>query len=175
MEPKSQVRIIFTGPFEWSQENRYLLNSLADVMNIKLREELREEKGGTYGVGVGGSAERDPKPVYRLAVSFGCAPERLDELIATAFDEIDSVRRFGVGDEYIAKVKETQRREQETRQKQNRFWLSNLEYYLSHGEDPMRILAYPALVEGLTARKIREAAVHYFDLKNYVKVTMVPR
>ncbi len=174
IEPKSQVRIIFSGPFEWSQENRYVLNSLIDVMNIKLREELREEKGGTYGVSVGGSAERDPRPRYRLSVGFGCSPDRQEELVKSAFEEIDSVQRYGIGDVYINKVKETQKRERETSLKQNRFWLSNLEFYYEHNDDPLKILRYGNLVDGLTGGKIQEAARTYFNMKNYVKVVLVP-
>jgi zinc protease len=175
IEPKSQVRIIFTGPFEWSQENRYLLNSLIDVMNIKLREELREEKGGTYGVGVGGSAERDPRQLYRLSISFGCAPEREQELVNTTFDEIDSVQKYGIGVVYINKVKETQKRERETNLKQNHFWLSNLEFYYDHNDDPRKILRYDRLVESLTTQQIQEAAKKYFNTNNYVKVVLLPK
>jgi len=174
IEPKSQVRIIFTGPFDWSQENRYLLNSLIDVMNIKLREVLREEKSGTYGVGVGGSAERDPRPVYRLSVGFGCAPERQQELVQTALAVIDSVQRFGIGEVYINKVKETQKRERETNLKQNRFWLSNLQFYYDHQDDPRKILRYDKLVNDLTARQIQNAANQYFSMKNYVKFVLLP-
>ncbi len=174
VEPKSQVRIMFGGPFQWSQENRYLFNALNDVMTIKLREELRDEKGGTYGVSVGGSVARDPKQQYQLGINFGCAPERVDELIKATFAEIDSVRRFGVTDGYIEKVKETQKREHETRLKQNRFWLSNLQFYYDYNDDPRKILRYPKLVEGLKASDIQEAAKKYFDLKNYVKVVLMP-
>ena len=174
IEPKSQVRIIFSGPFEWSQENRYALNSLIDVMNIKLREELREEKGGTYGVSVGGSAERDPRPEYRISIGFGCAPERADELVKTTFEEIDSVRQYGIGDEYINKVKETQKRERETSLKQNHFWLSNLQFYYEHNDDPLKILRYDKLVDNLTGGEIQEAAGKYFNMKDYVKVVLLP-
>ena len=33
-EPKAFTEIIFTGPFEWTRENRYALSSLAEVMRI---------------------------------------------------------------------------------------------------------------------------------------------
>ncbi len=174
IEPKSQVRIIFAGPFEWSQENRYLLGSLTDVMNIKLREVLREEKGGTYGVAVNGSADRDPKPEYQISVGFGCAPDRVQELVRSTFEQIDSVCTYGIGQIYINKVKETQKRERETELKQNRFWLSNLRFYYDHNDDPRKILRYDKLVNGLSAEEIQDAAKRYFDLKNYVKIVLLP-
>ncbi len=174
IEPKSQVRMMFSGPFEWSQENRYYFNALSDVMTIKLREQLREEKGGTYGVSVGGTMIHDPRTEYRLGVSFGCAPERVEELVTAALAQIDSVQRFGVTGVYIEKVRETEKREHETRLKQNRFWLSNLQFYYEYNDDPGKILRYPKLVEGLNSAGIQEAAKKYFDMKNLVKVVLMP-
>ena len=46
------LRSIFTGPFEYTRQNRYYLSALAELLNIKLREALRENMGGTYGVSV---------------------------------------------------------------------------------------------------------------------------
>src|ERR1041385_6252857 len=79
IEQKSQVQITFTGPFTWSQENRYTLTSLTSALEIRLGEILREEKGGTYGVSVSGSAEQFPAPRYSLRIGFGCAPGRVEE------------------------------------------------------------------------------------------------
>ncbi|MBI1804163.1 MAG: insulinase family protein [Ignavibacteriae bacterium] len=175
MEPKSRVRILFTGNFIWSQENRYFLNSLTSAMTIKLREVLREEKGGTYGVGVSATFERDPLPQYEIGIGFGCAPERVDELTKLAFAVIDSVKRFGIDSSYVQKVKETQRRERETSLKQNRFWLSNLQFYYDMGEDPRRILNYERLVETLRPMHLQQAAQYFFDMNNYVKVVLMPK
>ncbi len=66
LEPKAQVRITFTGPFRWTRENRFALNTLGEVLNIKLRESLREDKGGVYGVGAGAVPIRIPEE--RLSV-----------------------------------------------------------------------------------------------------------
>jgi zinc protease len=175
IEPKSQVRILFTGPFEWSQENRYMLNAMTSALSIKLREVLREEKGGTYGVGVSGSFGRYPESTYTVSISFGCDPDRVEELTKAAFEQIDSVKKYGISDVYVQKVKETQRREREVNVKQNRFWLSNLSFYYDNNEDPLHILRYDALVEKLTVPDIQHAVQKYFDTKNYVKVTLFPK
>jgi zinc protease len=58
LEEKSRVDLVFSGPFEMTRENRLRLNALADVFRIKLREVLREDMGGTYGVSV--SVQRSP-------------------------------------------------------------------------------------------------------------------
>jgi phosphotransferase system enzyme I (PtsP) len=50
------------------------------VLSIKLRENLREDKGGVYGVRANASVEKYPKPSYRVNIGFGCAPENVETL-----------------------------------------------------------------------------------------------
>ncbi|MBU1299176.1 MAG: insulinase family protein [Bacteroidetes bacterium] len=174
IEQKSQVRIVFTGPFDWSRENRHALQSMVSVMRIKLREAIREEKGGTYGVSVMASTSQFPKPEYRITVTWGCAPDRVQELIQTAMGQIDSLRNYPVTDIYITKVKETQRREREVSLKENRFWSSSLQFAYSNFEDPMDILRYDELIEKVNSDYVQKTAQKYFDMKNYVEVVLYP-
>ena len=175
IEPKSQVRIMFTGPFEWSQEHRHQIQSMASVLEIKLREVLREEKGGTYGVGVSAVPTHYPAERYSLSVSFGCAPERVDELVKAAFGQIDSLKNFEPAETYIQKVKEIQKREREESMKENGSWLRALQFVYSNQEDPMSILTYQRLIDKLSAKEVQDAAQRYFNLKNYVKIVLYPQ
>ncbi|MBI4811504.1 MAG: insulinase family protein, partial [Ignavibacteriales bacterium] len=174
IEPKSAVHIVFTGPCEWTREHRHAIQSLVSVLNIKLREALREEKGGTYGVGVGATPTQYPRQEYRLAVGWGCSPDRVEELTKTAMDQIDSVKKFGVSDIYITKVKETQRREREVNLKENRFWLNALQSAYYNDEDPLNILRYNELIEMVDSDFIQKAAQKYFDMNNFIRVELFP-
>ncbi|MDI6766961.1 MAG: insulinase family protein [Bacteroidota bacterium] len=174
IEPKSQVRMVFTGSFEWTRENRHAIQSMTSVLRIKLREALREEKGGTYGVGVSASTYKIPKPQYRISVSWGCSPDRVDELEKTAMEQIDSLKKYGVSDIYITKVKESQRREREVSLKENRFWLNSLQSAYTYNEDPLDILKYDQLIEKVSSDLVQQVAQKYFDMNNYIKVEQYP-
>ncbi|NVM57613.1 MAG: insulinase family protein, partial [Desulfobacterales bacterium] len=174
MEAKSLTRIILTGPFEWKRRNRYELGSMAQVLRIKLREILREDLGGTYGVSVRAAPSRFPEERFRLTVHFGCDPERVQELTAVVFEQIDSLKTFGTTMKYLTKVKETQTRERETNLKRNEFWLNIVETYDYHGEALLDILRYDELVDGLSLEAIRNAAQRYLSIANYVQVTLYP-
>ena len=174
LEPKSRVSLIFTGPFEWSQKNRHVLRSLAEVLQIKLREVLREDLGGTYGVGVWPSMSHFPSGEYSLTISFGCAPERVEELLASVFQQIDSLKTYGTTEKYVAKVREQQLRSYETNLKRNGFWLNNLRSYYFHGEDVHRILAYPEVVEAFTLEELQRAAQRYLDTEHYAQFVLYP-
>ena len=175
IEPKSQVSIVFDGPFEWSAVNRHIIQSLATALRIKLRENLREEKGGTYGVSVAPSPAHYPRQQYLLTIAFGCAPERVNELVKATFDQIDSLKRFGIGESYLQKVKESQRREREVNLKRNEFWLRGIAQLLENNEPPSQLLENGKLIDQLSLNDIQNAAKQYLDMNNYVKVILVPK
>jgi len=174
LEEKSQIQILFTGPFDWNRQNRYDIQSMVSVLRIKLREVLREDMGGTYGVGVRASLSHYPDQEYEITISFGCDPERVEELIQSVMSEIENLKMNGTTETYLNKVKESQRRERETSLKQNSFWLSNLSFYSFHEENPHQILELEALIEKLSSEAVRQAAQKYFDMNNYVTVVLYP-
>ena len=52
IEPKSQVSIVFTGPFQNDEMHRMVIRAMADTLGGNLNRTLREDLGGTYGVRV---------------------------------------------------------------------------------------------------------------------------
>jgi len=174
IEPKSSINLTFTGPFEWSQQNKYDFNSMLEVLNIKLREVLREDKGGTYGVGVSGSPTHHPRQEYSISVRWGCNPDRVDELVSAALQQIDSAKLKPFDPVYIEKVRETQRRGYEVNMKQNRYWLNTLHSYYVDNGNPEKMLNYPKFVENLNSDAIQNAVKKYFNMDNYVKVVLYP-
>ena len=67
IEPKSRSQKIFTGPFEYDGwKNNLELRAMTSVLQIKLREVLREDLGGTYGVWVSSSGSQHPDEEYRI-------------------------------------------------------------------------------------------------------------
>ena len=72
MESKSMVHISFNGDFVWNRENTHILKSLESVMEIKLREIMREDMGGTYGVWMWTVPEHYPTEEYEFNITFGC-------------------------------------------------------------------------------------------------------
>ncbi len=174
VEPKSTVNITFSGDYDWNTENNYELYSMVDILRIKLREILREDKSGTYGVSISSSPMKYPEQKYMLTISFGCAPENVDDLIKTTFIELDSMKNFTVTDNYINKVKETQRREFEVNLKENNFWLSSIQLYTYFGNDFSLLMKYPERVNALNSSLVQKAAQKYFDNKNYIQVVLYP-
>lgn len=174
IEPKSYNALIFNGPFQWTPENKFKADMLVEVLSIKLRERIREELSGTYGVGVWGQFAHYPKERYRINIYFGCNPDRVDELTKAVFVQLDSIKQFGTTEKYLDKIKEIALRERESSLKKNKFWLNKLEYMDFHGIEPAAILNYEEKVNALTLKDIQEAANRYISDDRYVQVTLYP-
>jgi len=174
IEPKSRVRLMFTGPAEWSRTGNYEMDSMIDVLRIRLREVIREDMSGTYGVSVSGGLSRVPREDYSLTVSFGCNPERVEELTNTVFSQLDSLVQFGPDSLTVAKVQETQRRQYETQLKENGFWLDYLYQSSFFNEDPLRLFGFLDQVDMLTPEIVRNTLELYFNKDRYMQFVLMP-
>ena len=175
-EPKSQTLIRFTGEFDWQDRlHRYRFDAMVGVLRIKLREVLREDEGGTYGVGVRGSRWKHPEPRYSVSVNFGCAPERLEELTQLVFTQIDSLKQAPVDQSYADKVTEMDLRRRETNYKENNYWRGALHSAYEDNHDPLDILTYDdEVIRKLKVEDIQGAAKQYFNMENYARFILSP-
>jgi len=94
IEKKSVTQIVFPTDLEWNLNNLYSIQAMKNVLNIKLREILREDLGGTYGARVNASLSQFPDEDCKITISLGCDPDRVDELTKAIFVQIDSLRNF---------------------------------------------------------------------------------
>lgn len=174
LEPKSRVSIYFHGPAEWNTENRYALDCAVGVLRIRLREVLREEQGGVYGVSVGGSLSREPRETFFTQIGFGCDPGRADELTEFVLDEIKRLQDELPPADTLEKVKEMQLRSFEKGMKENPFWLSNLSFYAQNSLDFRSILEFPEKPKNLKPEQVQEAFKAYFVGDNVFIAKLVP-
>ncbi len=173
MEPQGQTTIIFSGDASYSLSEWASVQALADVLDIRLREVVREDLGGTYGVRVSGSLTQRPDEEYQVRISFGSAPERTEELAQAVFDEIKRIQAEGPTDEVVEKVKEMDRRSMETALLENAYWLTQLRAFDRSNREFAEIPSYE-LIEGWTAEDVRRAAEKYLRMDQYAKFTRLP-
>jgi zinc protease len=112
--------------------------------------------------------------MYQIGISFGCAPERVDEILKAVFLQIDSLKTAGPEERHVAAVKEALRRSFEGRSNRTSYWNRELRDAYFRGEDPRNMLMEPAIATSFDARSIQEAAKKYFDMNNYVEMIRVP-
>ena len=171
--PRSTTAVFFSGGGEYSPEESMVIGAMAEILQTRLRERLREELGGTYGVGVGGGISYRPDEEYTVAIQFGSDPRRTEELGAAVFEEIDRLKAEGPDAETVASVREAQRRSRETNLEQNWYWRNQLSFYADVGADIREIPSYD-LIEGWTAEQVQQAANRYLRADQYMKFVLLP-
>lgn len=171
---KSSIRLSFTGPFIWNRENRYEIQSLIQVLNIKMREKIREDKGGTYGIYSYAVPSKYPIQRYRLDIGFGAKPARVKDLISTLKTLLKDIKTNKVDDSYIEKVKEIQIRQRETNLKKNSYWLRHIYNDLYNGDDMSDILHSDKLYETLNSDMILNAAKKYLNFDHLAEFVLYP-
>ncbi len=173
-DPKSTVRLSFTGMTEYSDLEATQLDQVAKVLEIRLREILREDQGGVYGVGVGANINREPISSYSITISFGCAPENVEKLVGLVLEEIKNMKAKGASQTNIDKVIATDTRSMETSVNENNYWLYNLQSKYYYNEDPKIILQDAVMIRKLTVERTKEIANKYFNTDNMVRLVLMP-
>lgn len=173
-DPQSQVAIIFHDDFDYTRSNRYILRALSDVLDIRLREELREKRSGIYSASVQSGSTRLPDGQFTLSIFFGCDPARVEELTQAVFDDIAQIQHDLNLTSYLDRIKAQHLRSREVSLETNGFWLDQIQHYFDNtDEDYLDIYRYEMLVDELTAEDIREAARSLLS-ERYVQVTLLP-
>jgi len=174
MEPQSQTVIVFTGDFADSRQERAAFQAMNEVLQGMLRDRVREELGGSYGVSVGGSNDWRPAGEYSISIRFGSDPERVDELTEVVFETVRTLQTDGPTAEDLAAVKEQLRRSRETSLESNGYWATQLAHLYRRDGDLADFWGYLDVVNAISAEMIQEAARRYYDLDSYVKVSLFP-
>jgi zinc protease len=173
-EPRSQTAITFFSDTGLDELESHRLRAATSVIQMRLRDVLREELSGTYSVGVT-HADTAPFAGYgTTTVQFGSSPENAERLTNVVMGELDRLRRDGPADADVQAVKETEKREIETALRQNGYWLNSLQAMHMLGRDPRRILQRIERAESLTRDNIHEAVRKYFPPDRNTVVTLMP-
>jgi zinc protease len=174
VEPKSSSAIVFSGPFEYDQMHRVSLRAMAEILQRRLLETIREDLGGTYGINASPGYEKVPIQTYSITINFGSDPTRTDELIKRVFQEIEAFKANGPTDQQVADEKETLLREFESNSKLNNYLMNQISLRYEQGEDPAVLWQIPDYYNKLDKATIQAAAKAYLNTNRYVEVMLFP-
>ena len=174
-EPKVTTRISFFADPPQDPNIITRLSTAADVLELALRDILREELGEAYTVGVGLQQETFQRGGGHVAVSFTAAPENLQKMTDRVFQEVQRLQKEGPSEDYLNRARETAMREHETGMKQNGYWLARLQAAKLLDRDPVEhMLGREARIKAVTVANVKEMFVTYFPMDRYTIVTLVP-
>ncbi|MDE6347331.1 MAG: insulinase family protein, partial [Bacteroides sp.] len=168
--PMATNIMLYTGTCKYSLENKIRMSILSQVLNIIYTEEVREKEGGTYGVSTLGNLSKGTKEEFILQIVYQTAPDKKEHLNGIIDQQLQKVATEGFTDEHLQKVKEYMLKKHKDNQKENGYWLGNLDEYFSNGVDDTE--GYVDIVNRITAKEIQEFTDTLLKQGNKITVIM---
>ncbi len=173
-EPRATTTLTFASyegsdPFEWHR-----IRTACSILERRLLERLREDRGATYGVGVGFTHSLIGPARGRVSVRFGSDPSQADTLANEVLRAMRELAAEGPTEEEVAKEKELQRRELETGLEQNGFWVTSFTGLWLRDRPLTEILDRRPRIEALDAKELHRVSREAFDLDRFTWVDWLP-
>ncbi len=173
-EPRGQTVMSFFADTGLDEIEMHRARAAASLLGIRLRDILREELGGTYGVSVAYDNSM-PSPGYgSMTVQFGSDPANIEKLTGEVIKEVERLKSQGPSAADVARVQELERRDLENATKQNSYWMGSLQTVHMLGWDPTGIARREERIQKLTPQVLHETFKKYFPADRYTVVTLRP-
>jgi zinc protease len=174
--PKSQVAIVFSGGFSYSDANLLAMKTMTQVLQGRLFEAIRQQLGGTYSIEVEPFTQKSPRPEFSVRISWTCDPARVESLVERVFEEIAFVKRTPMGFEQVRRIRSALQRDYEEDSQSNGYLLNQIVRRYEDGapEAVANVFDMPEQILTLSGAAIQQAANAYLNTDNYVRVTLMP-
>jgi zinc protease len=174
LEPQGRLTLIYHGEGEFSSEDEKILGTVSEILEVNLRELIREELGGTYSVRASVTSVKQPYSGWTAFVELGCDPERVDELTDQIEGEIAKLQSGDFDPSHLEREKEQYRRTYEVNLRENGFWLNSMARAVREGTDPEPPMTPGEYASLLTRERIVDLAGRIFDSARRIRVVLVP-
>jgi zinc protease len=173
-EPRGQTVISFFADPSIDPQEQEKIIAATTVLDIALRDILREDLGQTYTVNVGLSQALPQRGSGHIEVRFQAAPENLPSMTARVMQEIKRLQQQGPTKDLTDRAKETARRGYETALRQNDYWLGRMQTIKTYNRDPGEILTRARRIDAVTPQVLQDVFKQYFPADRSTVVTLTP-
>ncbi|ETN94977.1 M16 family metallopeptidase [Zhouia amylolytica] len=172
--PQTTVRVIFNGELSYNLKNGLVVNMVGELLKKSCHEVIREEEGGSYGVGASGSLTDIPDERYTVSVGFDCNPDKTDQLIAVVYDELEKMTT-AVNLDDLNEVKKSLIKSRTEAVNNNGYWMNVITSNVFYGRKVYSLDEYIALVNAITEKDIKKAAGTIVKKSDIVEGVLVPK
>ncbi|HVF98109.1 MAG TPA: insulinase family protein [Flavisolibacter sp.] len=174
-EDKSLVLQMHNAQVTYSEDLELKAQALAEIINIKVIEDLREKLGAIYGGGVNIGVSKYPYSSFTAMLQLPTGPKTVDTLLTSFNAEIEKLKMNGPPKADLDKVKKQWIERYRTQVKENGTWSNKLYNIYFQESDPQRFINYEAVVNALTVDDIKAVANQLFNGKNVITAVQYPQ
>ena len=171
--PKSTVLQVYTAYMPVDTKTEVALEVANYVLDMIYTKTIREDEGGTYGVGTAMVGQREPEERIVIQVSFDTNPEQAPKLRQLAIKGMKELAENGPElDKFNMAIENFKKNIPETRLN-NSYWMSNISEYLEHGYD--YDAEYEAAVNSVTPEDVKAVLQAVLAQNNFIEITSAPK
>jgi len=161
-ENRANITMQYSSKVDFNTKNNLRTMIASNILSIRLRTLIREEKSGVYNIGVKTELTHELKDEAITNITFACDPIRKDELIDAIYPAIDELNRNGVTTQELAELKKMIHLEYEKQIGQNSFWADNIMSSHRFHTPKDDIINLPKILDSITKEDIQETAQALF-------------
>ncbi len=105
LSTKAGVTRVYHGKTEYTPYNNLMAKFITYILRERYMKSIREERGGTYYVGVSGDLIKHPSPICRYTVEFDTDPALVNDLLEVVQSEIDKFIESGPTEKEMKETK----------------------------------------------------------------------
>ena len=169
--PLVNVSVFVTGNVPFSPKNDLTLDMLTRVLQIAYTDSVREEKGGTYGVSVSFSLEKEEDPNALVRISYKADPKRYDELNPIIYKQLQNIADNGPVASSMDKVKKYLKKQYGQMAITNDYWSYVIWHELDDEADFDK--DYCKMVDAISGEDVQKMAKLLLQQKQRIEVTML--
>ena len=171
--PKSTVLQIYTAYMPVDTKTEVALEVANYVLDMIYTKTIREEEGGTYGVGTAMVGQREPEERVIIQVSFDTNPEQAPKLRELALKGLKELAENGPElEKFNMAIENFKKNIPETRIS-NSYWLGNISEYYDYGID--YDAEYEAAVNSVTPEDVKAVLQAVLAQNNLIEITSAPK
>lgn len=168
--PKATVYTILSGKAAYTVENLIMADMMKQVFDMVFTKTIREEEGGTYGVGVNMNMNFTPEEFFTFLFGFDTDVTLKEKLLKRAHLEINNVIEKGVDPADFAKISEFMQKNYTQNLRENKYWLSVITNRFVLGKDLHT--TYEAALKSITPAKLQAFIKAAVNQGNQLEVIM---
>ena len=171
--PKSTVLQVYTAYMPVDTKTEVALEVANYVLDMIYTKTIREDEGGTYGVGTAMGGQREPEESVVIQISFDTNPEQAPKLRELALKGLKELAENGPElEKFNMAIENFKKNIPETRLN-NSYWMNNISEYLEHGYD--YDAEYEAAVNSVTPEDVKAVLQAVLAQNNLIEITSAPK
>ena len=160
--------IDFDAYVKYSRPELLRVNALSAVLSMMLREDVREDRGQVYGLGVHMNLAKYPYESFTAHFGFTATPDNVNAVLSEIKSNVAELKGGADIQRYLQNFKKSALVKMRQSYVQSEFWTRAVMRELVFGDEVLSLDEYEKAVNALTEQDVRDAAKLYLDEKNVV-------